>query len=68
VVTLVDLVGLLAADGVGESVVELLGVKPTALWRFAGFFRIGKRERICEMGTTLTPSAGTESIATPAAP
>jgi hypothetical protein len=48
--------------------VELLGVNPTALWRLAGFFMIGKSDRICETGVTLTPSAGTESMATPAAP
>jgi hypothetical protein len=43
-------------------------VKPTALWRLAGFFRIAKRDLIWEMGLTLTPSAGAESMATPAAP
>jgi hypothetical protein len=44
------------------------GVNPTALWRSAGFLRIGKRDLICLTGTTLMPSAGTESITTPAAP
>ena len=37
-------------------------MKPTALWRLAGFLRIGKRDLICETGVTLTPSAGAESI------
>jgi hypothetical protein len=68
VVALVDLVRLLSAEVCGEGVVELLWVKPTALWRFAGFFRIGKSDLICETGVTLTPSAGAESMATPAAP
>jgi hypothetical protein len=41
-------------------------VNPTALWRLAGFFRTGKSERIWAIGVTLTPSAGAESITTPA--
>ena len=68
VVAFVDFLRLLLREGVGEGVVELLGVNPTALWRSAGCLRIGKRDLICETGTTLMPSAGTESIATPAAP
>src|SRR4051794_9898325 len=61
-VALVDLVRLLPAQGVGEGVVELLSGEAVALRRFAGFFRTGKRDLICETGVTLTPSAGAESI------
>ena len=43
-------------------------MKPTALWRFAGFFRTGNVDLICESGTTRTPSVGAEFSATPAAP
>jgi hypothetical protein len=43
-------------------------VKPTALWRLAGFLSTGNVAFTCESGTTLTPSVGAELIATPAAP
>jgi hypothetical protein len=68
VITLVDLVGLLAARGVGEGVVELLGGEPHGLVAVGGVLQDRESDRICETGVTLTPSARTESMATPAAP
>ncbi len=43
-------------------------MKPTALWRLAGFLSTGNVALIWDSGTRLTPSVGAELIATPAAP
>jgi hypothetical protein len=43
-------------------------VKPTALWRLAGFLSTGNVARTCDSGIGLTPSVGAELIATPQAP
>ena len=67
-VALVDLVGLLAAQGVGEGVVELLWGEAyglVACWPGSSGWEDGPDLRDRE---TLMPSAGTESMATPAAP
>jgi hypothetical protein len=68
VVAFVDLVRLLPAEGVGESVVGLLGGEPDGLVAVGGVPQ--DREEGPDLGDRnhLDALGGAESIATPAAP